>query len=109
MCLASEGHPLLVGLAVAPPNGGPFVLQRGEVGEVQRKVHADSRAATKEGAEGVARLLVRAQLGLLVTEASDQGTGFDYWLGGEADDTNLFLRRKRLEVSGVLPTAPTNR
>lgn len=102
VCLEDQGHAERVALAVEPCHNGPYELVRGTVTELDRRTYADRSAATKEGAEGVARLLVRALFDLVLTGASDRGTGIDYWLGGDADDTDLFGRgRKRLEVSGI--------
>jgi hypothetical protein len=37
--------------------------------------------------------------GLTILERSRKGTGFDWWLG---NDDNLFQKKARLEVSGIL-------
>jgi hypothetical protein len=40
---------------------------------------------------------------MVVVERSKKGPGFDYWLGNEDEDgEELFQRKARLEVSGIL-------
>lgn len=55
--------------------------------------------ATQYGAYALALLLMRALTGYTVIERARKGTGFDWWLG---NDDNLFQRKARLEVSGIL-------
>jgi hypothetical protein len=42
---------------------------------------------------------------MVVVERSAKGLGFDYWLGNDGEDDDgdeLFAKRARLEVSGIL-------
>jgi hypothetical protein len=55
--------------------------------------------APRDGACGVAILLVQDVTGLSVVDRAWTGTGFDYWLG---EDDGLFQNKARLEVSGIL-------
>ncbi len=59
----------------------------------------DMQEATEYGAYGIAILLAISLTDYQCIERSAKGTGFDYWLGFEAD---LFQRSARLEVSGIL-------
>jgi hypothetical protein len=36
-----------------------------------------------------------------VIKKSRKGTGFDYWIGNENDETDIFAESARLEVSGI--------
>lgn len=64
-----------------------------------RRAYQNETRTTEHGAEGIAVLLADRELELTVIEASWIGTGFDYWLGEENDET--FQRKGRLEVSGI--------
>ena len=55
--------------------------------------------ATELSAEAIAVLLAQSETPYTVVEASERGSGIDYWLGDEADMT--FQRKARLEVSGI--------
>lgn len=59
----------------------------------------DPEVATEHGAVGIAVLLIKRLVGYAVVQRSRKGTGFDYWLGDEAD--TLFRNKARLEVSGI--------
>ena len=50
---------------------------------------------------------VRNWTGLTVIEVSVKGTGFDFWLGTKGETGNLFQRKARLEVSGILNGNPS--
>jgi hypothetical protein len=49
----------------------------------------------------MAALLVAAHTELEVVERSRKGTGFDYWLGPKGENSDLFQRTARMEVSGI--------
>jgi hypothetical protein len=62
----------------------------------------DEEEATEYGACGVAVLLVEKFTRYTVIERSVKGTGFDYWLGYQTDDSALTFEKKALlEVSGI--------
>ncbi len=78
-------------------------LEWSPVDDQQRRTYADMQEATELGACGVAILVVREATAKVVVERSKKGTGFDYWLGDNADDDGpLFGGKTRLEVSGIL-------
>ena len=56
---------------------------------------------TEHGAYGVAILLVLALTEYTIIERSRKGTGFDFWLGNNKNEENLFQGKSRLEVSGI--------
>jgi hypothetical protein len=66
-----------------------------------RRTWNDLDEAVEHGAYGVAALLVAEHTDLEVVERSRKGTGFDYWLGPKGDDSALFQKAARLEVSGI--------
>ena len=66
-----------------------------------RRTWADLREATEKGAEGIAILLLKQELGYTAIERAAIGTRIDRWLGEESDAPN-FQRKARLEVSGIL-------
>jgi hypothetical protein len=73
------------------------------VDEQTRRCYADMQEATEWGAAGIAVLVIKEAIGLVVVERSAKGTGFDYWLGSEQNDSGfLFEGASRLEVSGIL-------
>ena len=66
-----------------------------------RRTWGDLDEAVEHGAYGLAALLVAEHTDLEVVERSRKGKGFDYWLGPKGEDTLLFQRTARLEVSGI--------
>lgn len=66
-----------------------------------RRTWNDIDEAVEHGAYGMAALLVAEHTELEVVERSRKGTGFDYWLAPKGDDSALFQRAARLEVSGI--------
>lgn len=71
------------------------------------KSWGDMQEATEYGATAIAILLAKELTEYTCIERSSKGTGFDYWLG-EEDDIELFQRKARLEISGILREATTN-
>lgn len=67
--------------------------------EAMRRSHNDLQDATEFGAYGIAIVAAKRVTGHDFLERSRKGTGFDIWLGSGKD---LFQRRGRLEVSGIL-------
>ena len=66
-----------------------------------RRTWGDLDEAVEHGAYGMAALLVAAHTELEVVERSRKGTGFDYWLGQKGENSDLFQRTARMEVSGI--------
>lgn len=80
-----------------------FLMEWGPVDDQARRSHNDLQEATERGAYGIAILIVCDVTGMVVVERSKKGPGFDYWLGDEDEDgEELFERKARLEVSGIL-------
>lgn len=108
VCLESQQHQAGVELStefgpVQSILGDPkatFALHWVPTTEQIRKCWSAEEVATEIGAYGIAALLVQALTGKSVLERSRKGTGFDYWIGTENDDS-LFQTKTRLEVSGI--------
>src|ERR1700736_2971627 len=100
VCLDHQAHTSTVRLVADGAFTAAFSLSWSEgVTEAKRRFWNDLEEATQQGAYAVAILLIRALTGYTVIERSRKGTGFDWWLGTE---DNLFQRKARLEVSGIL-------
>lgn len=100
VCLENQGHKPGTTLQVFGMNPVEYSLAWPSVTKQMQLTHNDLPDATSDGACAVAISLARKQTGLLVVERSRKGTGFDYWLGKNAD--TLFRDMSRLEVSGIL-------
>lgn len=100
VCLENQEHKSGKTLRVFGQKPAEYRLTWPSVTKQMRSTHNDLQEATSEGACAVAIGLARKQTGLLVVERSRKGTGFDYWLGKDAD--TLFQDKCRLEVSGIL-------
>ena len=100
VCLENQRHKSGKTLQVFGLKEAVYRLNWPHVTRQMRSTHNDLQDATSEGTCAVAIGLARKQTGLLVVERSRKGTGFDYWLGKDAD--TLFQDKSRLEVSGIL-------
>ena len=98
--MEDRGHSVGVELSIRGYIEGNDSLSWPAVTEQVQKSMADSRESTERGATGIAVLLVRQNLGLVVIERATIGEGIDYWLGQESDDRDS-QRIARLEVSGT--------
>ena len=100
VCLESQGHTQGVRLNVRGYRANSYALTWQSItSEQARRTWNNHIRATELGAEGIAVLLARREIGHEVIESSWIGTGFDYWLGDESDTT--LQRKARLEVSGI--------
>ena len=99
VCLESQGHSQNVNLVVRSYINGHYPLRWPPITEQALRAWGDTEYATEHGAAGIAVLLADLEFSYTVIEASRRGTGFDYWLGNESEDT--FQRKARLEVSGI--------
>ena len=102
VCLENRGH--TSGETILQVDGyidAAYVLGWPEVTEQVSRTWADLHEATEIGAEGIAILLVRRELGYSTVERAALGTHIDRWLGHESD-APYFQRKARLEVSGIL-------
>lgn len=103
VCLESRSHQARVRLPRHGLMPEDLHLEWSPVDDQQRRTYADMQEVTELGACGVAILVVREATAKVVVERSKKGTGFDYWLGDNADDDGpLFGGKTRLEVSGIL-------
>jgi len=100
VCLDDCGHGSGVEMAVNGDIAGAYDLNWSPVVDEQmRMTWNDDQFATEQGAYGLAILLMSEARAFTVVERSRKGTRFDYWLGDEGDE--LFVRKARLEVSGI--------
>ncbi len=98
VCLDSKGHQPGVLLAVRGISDRRYTLDWiPSTAQAQRAWQYNR--ATELGAEAIAVLLAQTETPYTVIEASEQGSGIDYWLGDESDIT--FQRKARLEISGI--------
>lgn len=100
VCLESQLHAPGVDLAITGEVVGTHPLRWEPADEQARLSWGNEIDATEDGAAGIAILVARRVLGLMVTSRSRHGTGFDYWLGGDTAEPPI-QGAVRLEVSGV--------
>lgn len=105
VCLEQQGHKTNVCIDVDGSFKTKYSLLYLTITEQMRRCYHDSQEATENGACGIALLLVQDLIGLTSIFRSRKGTGFDYWLGQdseESDPLNFMSEKARLEVSGIL-------
>ena len=64
------------------------------------RAYNDDEVTTENAAYAIAFLITIHMTDYAVIQKSKKGTGFDYWLGYDADD-DIFAMSARLEVSGI--------
>lgn len=101
VCLESQGHTSGAELSVRGYISSNYILEWPPVTDQVRRTWADIREATEKGAEGIAIVLIKQEIGYAAIERAAIGTRIDRWLGEESDAPN-FQRKARLEVSGIL-------
>lgn len=99
VCLESQGHGTGVRFSVRGYREGCYTLRWQPVTPQALRSWDDPRLATEMGAEGIAVLLAKAEIGYEVLRRAWQGTGFDYWLGAASADGVQGM--VGMEVSGV--------
>lgn len=99
-CLENQGHNHRVYMTVVGDVGDNCIVVRRAINEPAQKSWQDLQEATEYGAYGVAILLILEFTEYTIVERSCKGTGFDYWVG--INNSMLFQKRARLEVSGIL-------
>ena len=99
VCLESQGHTPGVRLTVQGYHGGSYRLTWHPASEQARRSWNDERKATEMGAEGIAVLMAKAEIGYEILRRSWQGTGFDYWMGRVSDAGVQDMAG--LEISGI--------
>jgi hypothetical protein len=100
-CLHRNDHVNPVFLHVTGDICRPGSLKWCEVNEQDEGTWADLQEATEYGAYGVAIVVALRLTGTPRVERSAKGTGIDYWIGGGKDQSGIFQRTARLEVSGI--------
>jgi hypothetical protein len=101
VCLEHQGHDIDSILLIDGKLKCKFTLKREIVDDTARRFNADLQRATEFGAYGLSALAIPQLTNLTVIEVSKKGTGFDFWLG-EKNNDQLFQKKARLEVSGIL-------
>ena len=99
VCLESQSHAPGVHLTVRGYRQGGYALHWPPVSAQALRSWDDPRLATEMGAEGIAVLLAKAEIGYEVLRRAWQGTGFDYWLGAASADGVQGM--VGMEVSGI--------
>ena len=101
-CFEDQNHKQGVELKVNENFTAKFKVYWPDVTEEMHQYWTDPEYTTEHGACAVAFLLIPNLTDYTIKERSRKGTGFDYWLGKEEDETELpFQNKARLEVSGI--------
>jgi len=111
VCLVHNGHrsgtPLQV--AAGGESSGIDLRWSEERAGTLHRCYADLVKATEFGACAIALLLIHELTPFVAVEQAMRGTTVDYYLAESAtDDTLVFNRSARLEVSGILAAAKGN-
>lgn len=61
----------------------------------------DQKEATEKAAVCLSLLLALKYTSFTIIERAVIGTGFDYWLGNDTNDPDIFDKKARLEISGI--------
>ena len=101
-CLKANRHPDPVALYVTGDDC--FVAHLGwcDSAVPDDATWADPQEATEYGAYGIAIVVALPLTKTSRVERSARGPGIDYWMGDSRDQTGIFQRSARLEVSGIL-------
>ena len=106
VCLESQSHVPGVDLAVTGSVVGTHPLHWETPDDQARLAWGNEIDATEYGAAGIALLLARRLMDLVVMSRARHGTGFDYWLGGDTAEPPM-EGAVRLEVSGIRKGPPS--
>ncbi len=102
VCLQNWGHKSGQVLWLKAKSSTEFSVYWEEMESEQLlRTWADQQEATEYGATAIAILLVLQMTDFTVVRRSVKGTGFDYWLGKEANASLPFQDVIRLEISGI--------
>lgn len=108
VCLENSNHTTGVSTNLTGNNPNRLTLNWNSAVNTQVKRNwTDNEEATEYGATAIAILLVKYLSNYECIERSSKGLGFDYWLG-EEDTLEIFQRKARLEISGILKESSTN-
>jgi glycine/D-amino acid oxidase-like deaminating enzyme len=105
VCLENREHKSGATFHLTGMKTAQFLMEWPALNDQARRSHNDLQEATEREAYGIAILIVCDLTGMVVVERSAKGLGFDYWLGNDGEDDGgdeLFAKRARLEVSGIL-------
>jgi len=100
VCMNYHAHSETVLLPVDGQKENSTLIWKNQCDDTILRTYADMQYTTEHGAVCLAVMLTKAYTPYTVIERSRKGTGFDYWLGNQ--DSLLFQRKARLEVSGIL-------
>ena len=109
VCLDNQNHSTGVRMNLITSSGNKSVhLNWSSVVDNQvKRSWGDLQESTEYGATAIAIKLAETESTSSCIERSSKGTGCDYWLGDE-DDIELFQRKERLEISGILKENDSN-
>ncbi len=102
VCLSDRKHPQGINLIVEGDLQAKFKLYWQPVTPQMIRCWNDLEFTTEQAAYGIAFMTLTKLTDFTVIERSRKGTGFDYWLGSDTNDSKLpFQNKARLEVSGI--------
>lgn len=109
VCLEDQLHSNPVYFQVEGICSGLMEVAWSDVDDTMRRFNADRDISTEYGAYGMVALIMPVLTNLTVIERSIKGRdlGFDFWLGELGDDSEVFQRKARLEVSGIRKGSPS--
>lgn len=101
--LQNQGHATGQGLSISGDLGEEKAKLNwaGHVDVQMLNAYNDDEVTTESAAYGVAFLIIINMTSYTIIRKSKKGTGFDYWLGRNDDDVDIFADSARLEVSGI--------
>lgn len=108
VCLENQGHKSGINYELKGVKNEVITLNWSQkVNSKVKRNWSDLQEATEYGATGIAISLAEKYSEFDTIERSSKGTGFDFWLG-EEDEIEIFQRKARLEISGILNESKTN-
>ena len=101
VCMHISGHTEKTPLATAGlTNESIDLFWIDDYNSQKERTYTDMQYTVEHGAVCLSVMLSTALTPYTVIERSRKGTGIDYWLGDK--DSQLFQKKARLEVSGIL-------
>jgi hypothetical protein len=100
-CLHLRKHSNPVRLLLTGNYSSSGVFQWDNTAGGLSRTYADLQEGTEYGACAIAIVVAVHLIGIAHVERSAKGTGIDYWLGQGNEETGIFQRAARLEVSGI--------
>lgn len=111
ICLENQGHStgVLIGIQYGNEIARFEIIWDGTVTQRMRNAYGDLRRATDNAACAFALMIVRELTDFTGVQQSAIGSTIDYYLvPNNREDTLIFNRAARLEVSGILCETATN-